>query len=143
VPNSVANYPSTATPWPGMLIAGEDPRLPKGLYTVPAISPALRFGFAWDVFGNGKTAVRGGIGQFLNRLSYNQIAPPSAYPPLLYGPMNLYYGKITDVSNPATQAQAAISPASFNTDFTGHQQNESTYNGSFMIQQKLPFSTVL
>ncbi|MEO8594373.1 MAG: carboxypeptidase regulatory-like domain-containing protein [Candidatus Solibacter sp.] len=143
VPNTVAKYPSTATPWPGMLVAGEDPRLPKGLYKVPFLSPAFRFGFAWDVFGNGSTAIRGGIGQFLNRLSYNQIAPPSAYPPLLYGPMNLYYGKITDVSNPATQKQAAISPASFNTDFTGTQNNESTYNGSFMVQQKVGFSTVV
>ena len=72
--------PSTATPWPGMLVAGTDPRLPQGLYTVPSISPAFRFGFAWDVFGNGKTAIRGGIGQFLNRLSYNQIAGPSSLP---------------------------------------------------------------
>jgi hypothetical protein len=143
VPNSVAHYPSTATPWPGMLIAGQDPRLPQGLYSVPTISPAFRLGFAWDVFGNGKTAIRGGIGQFLNRLSYNQIAAPSSYPPVLYGPLNLYYGKITDISNPATQAQAAISPASFNTDFTGKQNNESTYNGSFMVQQKVGFSTVL
>ena len=142
VPDSVAHYPSTATPWPGMLIAGSDPRLPQGLYTVPTLSPALRFGFSWDVFGNGKTAIRGGIGQFLNRLSYNQIAAPSSYPPNLYS-LNLYYGKITDISNPATKSQAAISPSSLNTDFTGSQQNESTYNGSFMIQQSVGFSTVL
>jgi len=142
VPDSVAHYPANSTPWPGMLVAGTDPRLPQGLYTVPKISPAFRFGFAWDVFGDGKTAIRGGIGQFLNRLSYNQIASPISFPPSLSS-LNLYYGNIADIANPATKALGAISPGSMNADFTGHQQNESAYNGSFMVQQSVGFSTVV
>jgi hypothetical protein len=142
VPNSVAHYPSTATPWPGMLVAGTDPRLPQGLYNVPFLSPAGRFGFAWDVFGNGKTALRGGIGQFLNRLSYNQIASPVSFPPVLSS-LNLYYGNITQIADPATKSLGAISPQSMNADFVGNQQNESTYNGSLQVQQKIGFSTVL
>ncbi len=141
VPNSVANYPSTATPYPGMVVAGTSPALPQGLYTVPFLSPAGRFGFAWDVFGNGKTALRGGIGQFLNRLSYNQIASPSSFPPVLQT-LNLYYGNITNISSGAASL-GAISPGSMNADFTGHQQNESTYNGSLQVQQKVGFSTVV
>ncbi|MEO8594796.1 MAG: carboxypeptidase regulatory-like domain-containing protein [Candidatus Solibacter sp.] len=142
VPNSVAKYPSGSTPFPGMLIAGTDPRLPLGLYTVPKLSPALRFGFAWDVFGNGKTAIRGGIGQFLNRLSYNQIASPISFAPVLTS-LNLYYGNIQDIANPATKALGAISPQGMNADFVGHMQNESAYNGSFQVQQNLGFATVL
>ena len=117
VPNSVANYPSGATPYPGMVIAGSSPALPQGLYTVPFLSPAGRFGFAWDVFGNGKTAIRGGIGQFLNRLSYNQIASPSSFPPVLQT-LNLYYGNITNISSGAASL-GAISPGSMNADFIG------------------------
>jgi len=141
VPNSVANYPAGSTPFPGMLIAGTSPLLPQGLYTVPLLSPAGRFGFAWDVFGNGKTALRGGIGQFLNRLSYNQIASPVSFPPVLQS-LNLYYGNITNITSGAA-SNGAISPGSMNADFVGHQQNESTYNGSLQVQQKVGFSTVL
>ena len=141
VPNSVAHYPSAATPYPGMLVAGTDPRLPQGLYKVPLLSPAGRFGFAWDVFGNGKTALRGGIGQFLNRLSYNQIASPISFPPTLQS-LNLYYGNITNISS-GSASLGAISPGSMNADFTGSQQNESTYNGSIQVQQKVGFSTVV
>jgi len=141
VPNSVANYPSGATPYPGMVIAGSSPALPQGLYTVPFLSPAGRFGFAWDVFGNGKTALRGGIGQFLNRLSYNQIASPISFPPVLQS-LNLYYGNITNISSGAASL-GAISPGSMNADFTGHQENESTYNGSLQVQQRVGFSTVV
>jgi len=141
VPNSVANYPSGSTPYPGMVLAGTSPLLPQGLYHVPLLSPAGRFGFAWDVFGNGRTAVRGGIGQFLNRLSYNQIASPVSFPPVLQS-LNLYYGNITNITSGAS-SNGAISPGSMNADFIGNQQNESTYNGSLGVQQKLGFSTVL
>jgi len=141
VPNSVANYPSGATPFPGMVIAGSSAALPQSLYTVPFLSPAGRFGFAWDVFGNGKTAIRGGIGQFLNRLSYNQIASPSSFQPVLET-LNLYNGPITSITSGASSL-GALSPGGMNADFIGHQQNESTYNGSLQVQQKVGFSTVL
>ena len=141
VPNSVANYAAGATPFPGTVVAGTSSALPQSLYNAPLISPAGRFGFAWDVFGDGTTAIRGGIGQFLNRLSYNQIASPSSFPPVLET-LNLYYGNITNITSGASSL-GAISPGGMNADFLGNQQNESTYNGSLQVQRKLPFSTVL
>ncbi len=51
------------------------------------ISP--RFGFAWDVFGDGKTAVRGGAGSFFERQRQNNTYfdglgnPPLTYTPQL------------------------------------------------------------
>jgi hypothetical protein len=129
-------------PFPGMVKAGTN-GLPLGLYTAPAFTAAPRFGFAWDVFGNGKTAVRGGIGNFLNRGSVDQTLFYAGQPPIATA-RNVYYTSISQV--PSYANTAAISPftGSFaGTGVTGNQPLEAAYNGSFQIQQNIGFSTVL
>lgn len=60
------------------------------------ISP--RFGFAWDVFGNGKTAVRGGAGNFFERQRQNNTYFDGlGNPPLTYTP-NLFAGNLDGLS---------------------------------------------
>ena len=46
---------------PGILYYG-DPGIPAGLYNTNKKNFEPRFGFAWDVFGTGRTAVRAGYG---------------------------------------------------------------------------------
>jgi hypothetical protein len=62
-----SSYHSTRFPTaaPGYAFPG-DPGIPAGLYNMDKLDFAPRIGFAYDIFGDGKTAIRGGYGIFYN-----------------------------------------------------------------------------
>ena len=92
----------------GMQIAGQD-GLPRGLVKNDYGTWQPRVGFSYDLFGNGRTVVRGGFGTFYERLQGNDIYNAATNEPFFNDPSasNVYF------SNPHTSwinGQTAKSP---------------------------------
>ncbi|HKE25308.1 MAG TPA: carboxypeptidase-like regulatory domain-containing protein [Bryobacteraceae bacterium] len=81
--------PNSGNPADGLAINGTN-GVPANTYNISYMRPAPRFGFAYDLTGDGKTALRGGYGVFFNRLDGNQVYNLSGLPPYAYTPQVNY-----------------------------------------------------
>lgn len=102
----------------GLVFPG-DPGVPRGEVPTRYYDFAPRFGFAYDVFGNGKTAIRGGFGIFYDAFGANLIQNNTQPYVFQFSP-NITPASISDpyASGPTFPSSVDLSNPTFKTPFT-------------------------
>lgn len=106
--------------------------LPAGGYTAPALQYAPRLGFAYDVTGDGKTALRGGFGIFYDTIAGNAQNNALGNPPVTYT-STVYYGTIQSLNG----ASGALGPSYVSQPPVGQIPSSSTMSYSLELQRQV------
>ncbi len=134
-----AYVPGTGDPYNGMVVA-TDASFPRGFRNQQPIQVQPRLGFSWDIFGNGKTAVRGSVGQFAQtRISANAVWTDVARNPPISEQPSIFYGTMDTLLS----SKGSLFPPGTVAGFDPVSKTPTTYNFNLGIQHDIGWGTIV
>ena len=131
--------PNTGNLANGLVTTKNHAGYPEGLVNGTGLQLGPRLGFAYDVNGDGKTAVRAHVGVFFGpAVQQGQEGDMTHQPPIEFVPTQ-YYGDVRSF----TSAGGLLGPTNFNNGFDTHPNGTKIYEYGLQVQQAIGFSTVL
>lgn len=131
--------PNSGNPANGLQLLGVN-NVPLEPYNQSPLALAPRFGFAYDLTGDGKTALRGGFGIFYNRLDGNQVYALSGQAPYAYAPQVNYttFAQISSSGN-----NLVFGPSTINSWPSAQVPWDRAQNASINVQRSISRNMVL
>jgi hypothetical protein len=133
--------PGTGDRYNGM-VTSADPNYPRGFRDSQGIEPEPRLGFAWDLTGDGKTAVHSSVGLYHNpHVNANGLDAMARNPPAQNTP-SINYGTMDTLLAAGAQGAFSNRPS----DAFGIERDAKTpksYNYSVGIQRDIGWGTVI
>ncbi|HZQ17266.1 MAG TPA: carboxypeptidase-like regulatory domain-containing protein [Terriglobales bacterium] len=143
-PTNSANPLTGTGTLPGFVWHGNDSKIPVSGWTTHSFYPDPHVGVAFDVFGNGKTVLRGGFGVYRFNVAYNDVTEQN----MLDGPLglksfasNCVFNNLSDLSTCGAAAAASISSQSYGGMLPGDNKVPYTDNWNVMISQRAPWKS--